>query len=98
MATTGFLLAYERQVLDWANAGLRSAPPAETARLPFGKLLNQAQEAQGGTVPTGVTWRSDTSAPIAVSFGRELTVYVNPYTGAVLGEGAKGLRKFFQTV
>ena len=33
-----------------------------------------------------------------VNFGRERTVFVNPYTGAVLGEGAKTLRGFFHMV
>jgi uncharacterized iron-regulated membrane protein len=33
-----------------------------------------------------------------LSFGRESIVYINPYTGEILGEGAKGLRTFFRVV
>jgi len=33
-----------------------------------------------------------------LSSGRESTLYINPYTGEVLGEGAKGIRTFFRVV
>ena len=94
MSVTGVLLTYERQMLDWANRDLRTGPAAGEARLPLGKLLANAAENRG-TAPSGATWRADSAAPVRVSFGREGVLYVNPYTGAVLGEGAKGWREFF---
>ncbi len=94
MAVTGVLLTYERQMLDWANRDLWSSPTAEAPRLPVGALLANAAERQGAA-PSGASWRSDATAPVAVSFGREGVLYVNPYSGAVLGEGAKGWREFF---
>ncbi len=33
-----------------------------------------------------------------MSLGREGQVFVNPYTGEITGEGAKGFRGFFRTV
>ena len=33
-----------------------------------------------------------------LGFGRETTVFVDPYSGAVLGEGSKGARAFFRAV
>ena len=42
--------------------------------------------------------RSDPSAPAALGFGRESIVYINPYTGEILGEGTKGIRTFFRVV
>jgi uncharacterized iron-regulated membrane protein len=98
MATTGVLLTYERQMLDWANASLRAVPAPDAARLPVGKLVAKVQENRGGEAPSGVTWRSDAAAPVTVSFGRETTLYVNPYAGESLGEGAKGWREFFHVV
>ena len=94
MSVTGVLLTYERQMLDWANHDLRSVPARGEVRLPLGKLLANAAEIQG-TAPSGATWRADSAAPVMVSFGRGGLLYVNPYTGAVLGEGAKGWREFF---
>ena len=41
---------------------------------------------------TTVTVRADPDAPVAVAAGPR-TLYVNPYTGAVLGEGAPGVRR-----
>lgn len=98
MAVTGMLLTYERQMTERANDSLSVAPAAGTPRLSLGKVLAQGQESQKGATPTSATWRSDSAAPVTVGFGRDLTVYVNPYTGAVLGEGAKGLRDFFHVV
>jgi uncharacterized iron-regulated membrane protein len=94
MAVTGVALTYERQMLDWANRDLWSAPTAAEPRLPPGTLLAKAAEWQGAS-PSGATWRSDAAAPVTVTFGRDSVLYVNPYTGAVLGEGAKAWREFF---
>ena len=94
MAVTGVLLTYERQMLDWANRDLRSVPTAGEVRLPLGKLLANAAEIRGAA-PSGAMWRADSAAPVLVSFGREGALYLNPYSGAVLGEGANGWREFF---
>ncbi len=52
--------------------------------------------ATGAGKPSNIIVRSDRFAPVAVALGREHTVFVNPYTGAVLGEGATRLRGFFE--
>ncbi|HJU53138.1 MAG TPA: PepSY-associated TM helix domain-containing protein, partial [Pyrinomonadaceae bacterium] len=44
------------------------------------------------------TLRADPTAPAEVSFGREGTLFVNPYTGEVLGGGSTGVRSFFRSV
>ncbi len=46
-------------------------------------------------MPTNITLRADTAAPVAFDFGRERTVFVDPYTGQMLGEGSSRLREFF---
>ena len=98
MAVTGTLLTYERQMVDWANRSLHSTPAADAARLPIGQVLARAAESQNGTAPSGATWRADNTAPVTVTFGREKVIYLNAYTGAVLGEGAKGTREFFEFI
>ena len=42
--------------------------------------------------------RSDPAAPVQLSFGRDRTLFVNAYSGAVLGEAAPGLHAFFSKV
>jgi len=98
MAATGTLLTYERQMTEWADRGYRAAPPApNAARLPAQALIRGALAAGPGA-PTSLTIQSDPAAPAAVGFGRERTLYVNPYTGQALGEGSARVRAFFHGV
>ena len=59
--------------------------------------MRRVAQAESGT-PTTVTWRAAETAPVRVAYGREKTVYVDPYTGAVLGQGARRMRAFFRGV
>jgi uncharacterized iron-regulated membrane protein len=74
------------------------APPASGGgRLPIETLLAGVQAAQPDAALTTVTVRADPQAPVAVGGGGR-TLYVHPYNGAILGEGALGLRRFFRVV
>ncbi len=99
MCVTGVLLSYEKQITSWADTrGYRVAPPsAETQHLPVETLISKARESRGGA-PTAVTLKSDPSAPAEIAFGRETTLFVNPYTGAIHGEGSQKTRNFFRVV
>ena len=99
MCVTGVLLTYEKQIISWADTrNYRSAPPTpETPRLPVETLIAKAREAREGN-PTAVTLKSDDSAPAEVAFGRETTLFLNPYTGTILGEGSPAVRSFFRSV
>ena len=99
MCVTGVLLTYEKQITSWADTrGYRSAPPTpETPRLPVETLITKAREARGAN-PTSVTLNADPAAPAAIAFGRETTLFVNPYSGIVLGEGSHKVRSFFRNV
>ena len=99
MCVTGVLLTYEKQITAWADTrGYRSAPPsAEAQRLPVEALIAKAKEAREGN-PTAVTVKSDPMAPAEVAFGREATIFVNPYTGSIYGEGSQKVRGFFRGV
>jgi uncharacterized iron-regulated membrane protein len=96
MSLTGVLLAFERQVLAFAERDLRaSAQEAAQRPLPVSALVAAASAAAPEARPSNVTLRADRLAPATVAFGRERTLFVNRYSGAVLGEGAKGVRRFF---
>jgi uncharacterized iron-regulated membrane protein len=100
MSVTGVLLAYEKQIIAWADKrSYRVArPSAESARLPLDALLAKVREARPEVSLSTVTLRADADAPMAVGAGREGTILVNPYTGEVLGEGSKQVRAFFRTI
>jgi uncharacterized iron-regulated membrane protein len=99
MSITGLLLTYEKQITYWADTRSYSVkPPSEiAARLPFETLLAKMRENQPA-LPSIVTVRSVVSAPAAIVYGRDRTIYVNPYTGEVLGEGSQRVRSFFHVV
>ena len=98
MCVTGVVLTYEKQMLEWVDGRARSVPPSADARpLPPETLLAAVVAAEPGAAPTGLTVRSDPSAPVTVTVegGRRL---LNPYTGAILAEPSTGLRAFFRTM
>lgn len=108
MSVTGVLLTYEKQIIAWADTrNYQVAPPAPGAsRLSVETLLARAAEALPGTTITNVTLRAEASEPVAIALtnnpaagqGAARTVFVNPYTGAVMGEAPKGVRSFFRVV
>lgn len=98
MSITGVVLMYEKQIIRWTDRGYRSGPPSSgAARLPVETLLAKVRE-QRHALPESITLREDLKAPAELSFGRGRTVFMNPYTGELLGEGSKGIRTFFQQV
>ncbi|HEX8391292.1 MAG TPA: PepSY-associated TM helix domain-containing protein [Longimicrobium sp.] len=99
MSVTGVLLTYQRQLTLWADTrGLDGSPlAAGAARLAPEALLGRVLRTEKGK-PTAVVWRGAADAPVAVSFGRERTVFVNAYTGQTLGAGGTKTRKFFSWV
>lgn len=88
MSVTGVLLAFEPQITEWLEHDRRVVlPPPGAPRLAVETLLTRAREARPDVRPTIVTLRSDPTAAVAVSFGREGgTLFVDPYRGTVLGE------------
>jgi uncharacterized iron-regulated membrane protein len=99
MCVTGVLLSFEKQITTWADTrGYRAAPAtAETKHLPVEELIAKARDARGAA-PTAITIKAEPAAPAEIAFGRETTLFVNPYTGAILGEGSQKVRSFFRTV
>ena len=99
MSVTGVLLTYQRQMTMWADMRTyRLEPPAPgAARLAVDAMLAMAATQRTGDAPITVTLRSDPRAPASVALGQR-TLFVNPYTGEVLGEGAPGVRAFFRSV
>jgi uncharacterized iron-regulated membrane protein len=99
MSVTGVLLAFERQLTEWADRDLRVVPPgAGAARLSISALIASVRAVEPEAMPSGLTLRSDPAASAAISLGRERTLFLNPYTGAVLGDGSKRARDFFRSV
>jgi uncharacterized iron-regulated membrane protein len=97
MSVTGILLAYKRQIVNWADRGFRSHSAPQPQHLPVDDLLAKLQAIQGQR-PSDITFRSDKGAPVGFDFGRERTLFVDSYTGQLLGEESPKLRGFFSEV
>ena len=103
MSVTGVLLTYEKQMTNRADKSQSSVASTGLMPAPLTPEMLIAKVSEAGATPSSVTIRADAAAPASVSFpnanGRgERTVFVNPYSGAMLGDGAQGTRHFFHTV
>jgi uncharacterized iron-regulated membrane protein len=92
MSVTGVLLTYERQMIAWADSGYRSEVPDSGApRLPVETLLARVAESRPDVRPTAVTVAAERDAPIVLTVTPQ-ALYVDAYTGRVLGEGSQAIR------
>ena len=99
MSVTGVLLTYEKQMLHWADMRqVRSLNAPVSAHLPVDSLIRIAAARKPETAPASITLRSSATAPAQVSFGQAGVLYLNPATGAVLGDGSAFARGFFRGV
>jgi uncharacterized iron-regulated membrane protein len=98
MSITGVLLTYERQINAWADTHrYRGVPAPGAVRLAPDALLSSVRAAGTMATPAALTLWSDPAAPAAATLGSR-TVFLNPYTGQVLGESAAQPRAFFRTM
>ena len=98
MSVTGVLLTYQRQITAWADTrGYRIEPAAQ--RLSADALIVKVVESRPDLSPTALVVRSEPSAPASFTVGAGRQLFVDPYTGAALGEGnGQTVRAFFRVV
>ena len=99
MSATGVALAFEKEIIAWAERDVRRVVlPADAKRLPLDELLAKVRSAQPEARPSGVTLYSDPTIATLVSIGRTNSFHVNPYSGEVRPQGAKGTRAFMHVM
>jgi len=98
MSVTGVLLTYQRQITAWADTRGYDIDPSRQ-RLSADAIVSRVAEMRPDLSPTAVMVRSDPAAPASLTIGAGRQLFVDPYTGAVLGEGnGQGVRAFFRVV
>ncbi|MCC7010240.1 MAG: PepSY domain-containing protein [Acidobacteria bacterium] len=99
MCVTGVALTYQKEMQFWADTRhFRATPGSGDSRAPVSSLLAAARAVDADAPVTTITWRSDPSAPAALAIGPQ-TVYVNPYSAEVYGEGTgQRMRAFFTSM
>lgn len=96
MSVTGVLLTYQKQMLAWADARVEIEAPPGAKRLPVDELLARVAGDTGST-PSALTMRAEADQAALVVAG-ERNLLVDPYSGAILGDSAPRLRRFFRVV
>jgi len=100
MSATGVVLAFEKEIVAWAERdGRRVTPPAGAVK-PLGVdvLLAKLREQRSHERPTAITLEADPTIALAVSYGRTNAFYLNPYSGEIREQGAKGTREFMRVM
>ena len=97
MSVTGVILALKPQIQNWIDRDIRYVTP-QPARLGVQELLSATKAARPDSLPQSLALARDPALAATVGFGREGNLYVNPYTGAVLGSGSVRTSEFFQSM
>ena len=98
MAATGALLAFERQITNAVDMPVvleSQSAPAPPSHL---QVIMSALETSGRGTPTDLVLRNRVNAPIEARFGRRQTLFLNPWTGEVVGQPSEKLSAFFASV
>lgn len=98
LGVTGFLLTYERQILAWQDGYELSAPAVGQPAPSLEEITAKVLATHEGAALTAISRESGAAEPFVFSFGKEKQLFVDPSTGAVLGEGSPRLRGFFSFV
>ena len=99
LAVTGVILTYEAQLNRWALREYRSNPPApHAAPLGIDELLTRVTRSQPAAVVTSVALKRDPADPAVLRLDGGATVYVDRFTGELLGDGNTRTRRFLRSV
>ena len=95
MAASGVVLAFQRQAIDFVDRDLRTVSvPNDAQRRSLDELLESVRGAGMGE-PTAIAVRNQAQAATQFSIERNKTVYVDPYSGVVLGTSSAVAHNFF---
>jgi uncharacterized iron-regulated membrane protein len=96
LCLTGAVLAFEQQIVDWAERDVRASPPSDTTPfLPPKAIVAGAAKVEPAT-PSGIEWFADPQMPVRVRYPEQKLVLINGYTAEVLGRGATDMRAFMR--
>ncbi len=98
MSVTGVVLTYEMQMNQWALRHYRANPSPGDQPLAIPELMAKVSEAKPDFEPSSLRFLSDPAEPVLMSKGRRERIYVDRYSGEVLGDGSTKMRSFMSTM
>lgn len=111
MSSTGAALSLQPQILAWAERDFRvvTPPSADASWLGPDALIERVRQQRPGAAVTGVTLEYGARQAAAVTMSKtdasaqpgpaqQTTIYVNPYSGEIVGhvDPTSGWRRFFR--
>jgi uncharacterized iron-regulated membrane protein len=98
MAATGVVLAFETQITNFVDRHIRSVSVPNSAQpRPMNDLLEVVRHAGLGE-PNAMVVSNVPRSATQFSIGRGKSIYVDPYSGAILGASSDAARNFFSEV
>jgi uncharacterized iron-regulated membrane protein len=97
MSFTGVVLAMKPQIVKAIDRRVRVVEARNQPRVAASALVAAARSAKPDAAPVSLTVDRDPAASAAVAL-EGATIYVDPYSGAVLGEGSSRTQVFFRTI
>lgn len=86
MCVTGALLAFEKNIIEIAERDIRySRSNSATPPLPISEILSRVQESDTEIKPSSIMMTNQPRASWRIGLGRDVTLYVDPYTGEIMG-------------
>jgi uncharacterized iron-regulated membrane protein len=97
MSVTGAALSFEKNITEYFESDQRYVTvPENGQRLGPQEILAKVKEARPEARPSSISILNRPDSSYTVSLGRDGQVFLNPYTGAITGEGSPGTRGFFR--
>ena len=98
MCFTGTVLAFEREIVAWAERDIRRiTPPADAAaRLPLPELVARVRAARPEAKLASVVVSADLRDALTFPLGREGALYADPHTGEVRVAATTRTRDFMR--
>ena len=99
MAFTGAALAFEHELVDWAERDVRRvAVPAGAVRMDLEALKQRFREAEPSERNPALTVFRDPAAAVVFSAGRDKAWFLNPYTGEVRRPATRRMHAFMESM
>ena len=99
LCITGAAIAFEKEAIAIGEADLRWVEPIPgTKPLAVDEMLTRAELDRPGKKPSSLAVSSDPGQVVVLSYGRSESAYMNPYTGAMVDQGAAGTRSLMRAL
>ena len=90
MCISGSILAFQPQIMDFSERTSQTiTPPQRVQKLDNDALTQKARDAKPESKLSFLIVRDNPAATVMAGYGRDGVLFLNPYTGGVVGEGSR---------